>query len=524
LSDPWALARYQVISAYIALPPPRGRRRTVLEQLAARSWPGPNGQPFTVSAETIRVWARRYRTGGIEALADAIRPSRGVTVLDEDELAKLCALKRDVPARSLDRLIRIAEDLKLVEKGKARRSTVHRALRAQGISGRKARLPDTEDLDRFEADFPNEIWQSDMLQGPWMPDPERPGKVRRAWLYTFLDDHSRFCLHGRFSFKGDLPALELVFRRAVQKYGVPTRVYFDNGAVYRSHHIAHIVACLGIVGIVFTKVRRPMGHGKIEAFNRLITAAFLAEVGVSNLTTLDQLNEAWVAWVDVYYNVEIHGETHQKPVDRWRAHLPKVRFADENKLRNAFLWSEIRTPDKAGVFSLFGTEYQVSAPLARKAIEARYDPENLEEIEIWHEKKRVERVKPFAVRRHRRAHVETPPAPTSVPATPTGNWLGKLVADRREKHFVEPTPQMLAEAEAQRRADADVAVFDVLAERLDPAVVDAPTIRAFLVRFGPWEAERVAVLLDQILTHQPRDLHAQVYLDLLHIQLKGATP
>lgn len=523
MSDPWALARYQVISAYIALPPPRGRRRVVLEQLAARTWPGPGGEPFTVSAETIRAWARRYRVGGIEALADAPRTSRGVTVLDEEEIAALCALKRDVPARSLDRLIRIAEDLKLVKAGKLRRSTVHRLLHAEGISGRKARLPDTEDLDRFEADFPNEIWQSDMLQGPWMPDPARPGKVRRAWLYTFLDDHSRCCLHGRFAFKGDLPALELVFRRALQKYGVPRRVYFDNGAVYRSHHIAHIVACLQIDGITFTKVRRPMGHGKIEAFNRLITAAFIAEVGASDITTLDQLNEAWVAWVEVYYNVQIHGETHQKPRDRWRAHLPTVRFADENRLRDAFLWSEKRTPDKAGVFSLFGTEFQVSAPLARKTIEARYDPENITEIEIWHDRKRVERVKPFAVRRHRRAHVETPPA-APVPATPSRNWLGKLVAERRERNFVEPTAQMLAEAATQRRAEADAAVFDLLAARLDPAVVDAPTIRAFLARFGPWDAERVAPLLDQILTHQPRDLHAQVYLDLLHAQLKGPTP
>jgi transposase InsO family protein len=71
--------------------------------------------------------------------------------------------------------------------------------------------------------------------------------------------------------------LELVFRRSVQKCGCPTRVYFDNGAVYRSHHIAHIVARLGIDGIVFAKVRRPMGHGKIEAFNRMPVQ--LAELG-----------------------------------------------------------------------------------------------------------------------------------------------------------------------------------------------------------------------------------------------------
>jgi hypothetical protein len=44
---------------------------------------------------------------------------------------------------------------------------------------------------------------------------------------------------------------------------------------------------------------------------------------------------------------------------------------------------------------------------------------------------------------------------------------------------------MLAEAAAARRAEADATVFDVIAGRLDPAVVDPPVIRAFLARFGP---------------------------------------
>ena len=51
---------------------------------------------------------------------------------------------------------------------------------------------DKEDLDRFEADRPNDLWQSDMLVGPWLPDPDRPGKVRRAKLFLFLDDRNNF--------------------------------------------------------------------------------------------------------------------------------------------------------------------------------------------------------------------------------------------------------------------------------------------------------------------------------------------
>lgn len=518
MSDPWALARYQVIAAYVALFPARGSRRAVLEKLAEKTWIGPDGELFRVAAETIRAWARRYRKGGIDALADAPRPSRGVTVLDDTEIALLCSLKREVPQRSLDRLIRIAEDLELLPTGKARRSTVHRALVANGISGRGAKPSTAKDLDRFEADFPNELWQSDMVDGPWLPDPAKVGSVRKTYLYTFLDDHSRFCLCGRFSFKGDSPALELVFRRSLQKYGVPRRVYYDNGSTYTSHHMKHIVAWMGIAPILFTEVKRPEGHGKIEAFNHLLTNGFVAEVRASGITTLDALNEAWLAWVDLYYNDAVHGETGEKPRDRWRKHVGKITVAEENKVRQAFLWTELRTADKSGVFSLFGTEYQVGPTLAGKRFEVRYDPERLDELEVWHNKAFVERVRAFSVKRHRRPQAEEA-AVAPVAARPVGNWLGHLVKQRREKNFVEPTAQMLKEAETKRRDDAAAALLEVLASRLDPAVVDEASVHATVDRFGAWDADRIASVLDAFLTHQPRDLHIQVYLDHLHASL-----
>ena len=525
MSDPWALARYQVIAAYIALVPKRGARGTLLLQLAARSWTGPDGEAFTVSAETLRVWARRYRLGGLDGLRDSTPMKPGIQALTDDEVAMFCALKREVSARSLDRLIQIAESMGLIAVGKARRSTVHRALKAEDLSARRPSTASKEDLDRFEAGFPNELWQSDMLEGPLLPDPDKKGAFRRAWLYTFLDDHSRMCLHGRFSFKGDLPALELVFRRSLQKFGKPVRVYYDNGAVYRSGHMRHIVGCLGIHAIVFTRVRRPMGHGKIEAFNRLIVSAFLAEIAASTIKTLDALNEAWLAWSDGVYNVTVHGETGERPRDRWRRRLADLRFADEQKLRDAFLWKENRTPDKSGIFSLFGVEYQVGFALAKKRIEVRYDPENLQLVEAWFEDKLVERVQPFAVSRHRRPHPEPKETATvnsrKTPKKPaaTANWLGYLVAKRREQNFVEPTPQMLAETLAANRAEADAAVFDVIAARMDPAVVNPTSIRAFLARFGPWDPVTVADLVDGFLTLHPRDTHVQVLLDTLRIQL-----
>jgi len=516
-----AIARYMVISAYLAMEPPRGQRRAMLEQLAGKVWEDADGQPMQVQAETLRVWIRRYRHGGLDALEDKQRASRGVVALTDEQIELCCRLKREVPERSLDRLIRIMEQMKRVEPGVVRRSTLHRVLQREGLSARQCRVSDREDLDRFEAEAPNDLWQSDMLVGPWLPDPQRPGKNRRAYLYAFIDDQSRMLLHGRFSFKGDLPALELVFRRSLQKYGAPKRVYYDNGATYRARHMKQIVAEVGIHPIIYTRTYRPMGHGKIEALNQYIRAAFIAELKAANITTLDQLNEAFVAWSDYEYNRKVHSETGQAPRDRWRAGLDDVSYADEEKLRLAFLWRDDRTCDKAGVFSLFGIKYQVGPDLARRRVEVRYDPEALDEVEVHFKGHLAQRVRPFEVQPSRRPRQPQPAVPEQQPGA---DWLGHLIEKRQQEGFVEPTPKQLKEAANQKRHQADESVVALFLEKLEPAVINEAAIRDYLNRYGPFDPERVADILDRLIESGPKDLHVEVYLDAIHKQIDGDTP
>ena len=80
----------------------------MIEKLSKERWEGPDGTFFTVSAETIRVWARRYRRSGISGLMDKERPKQGVSVLTKEQQDIVCGLKEDVPGRSLERIIRCA--------------------------------------------------------------------------------------------------------------------------------------------------------------------------------------------------------------------------------------------------------------------------------------------------------------------------------------------------------------------------------------------------------------------------------
>jgi hypothetical protein len=242
----------------------------------------------------------------------------------------------------------------------------------------------------------------------------------------------------------------------------------------------------------------------------------------SNITTLDALNEAFTAWVDLQYNRQVHGETGEAPLARWRRGVDKIEYAEEEALRQGFLWREKRTPDKAGIFSLFGVKYQTR--LGRKRVEVRFDPEALDLVEIWLKDRFVERVRPFEVSTHRRARKAAPEPSAAQARPPLVNWLGHLVA-RRQAAFLEPTPRALVEEAAARRARADQAIVDLFARRLHEAVFCEATVRDWLARFGPIDVVTAETRLDGLLTHGVRnDQHITFFLDALRPQLSGDTP
>jgi len=169
-----ALFRFQVISAYLVAAPPPGQRTKTLGELAAKTWMLLSGEMLTVQAETIRYWLRIYRTRGFEALKDKPRADIGIRAIPEELVKEACKLKLQVPERSIERIITIMENMQIAPPGLLRKSTLHRGLEARGLSKRKLVVADRKDLDRFQADYANDLWQADMLQGPWPPDPDRP--------------------------------------------------------------------------------------------------------------------------------------------------------------------------------------------------------------------------------------------------------------------------------------------------------------------------------------------------------------
>ena len=332
--------------------------------------------PRRIARRTLQRWVRRYMDYGFKGLMPQMRSDRGrCRAIDPKILRRAVELKDEVPERTLDRLLGL-----LAREETARRvsrSTLHRHLQHLGKTRRLTTAPERT-FHRFEAKRPNELWMTDVKYGPYLPG-EQADTFRRAYLIAFLDDHSR-AVWGAYYIAEDLPSLLDCFKRAMLHRGVPTRVYCDNGLVFKSHQFSRICAELGIRH-VFAKAYAPQGKGKIERFWKHVDTSFAPELVVSQPKNLEELNRLFWAWLEADYLHRQHSETEETPAVRHdRAKIPPL---DPAVAAEVFLWKEQRTVDKAGVISVFGNRYEVDPRLCRQRVDIRYDPFDLSVIRVF---------------------------------------------------------------------------------------------------------------------------------------------
>jgi putative transposase len=378
-----ALFRYGLIAQLVHTPPDAGQQERLLREIAARTYTIPGSTRTHVGVTTLRRYLKAYREKGFDALRPAPRADTGTPrAFPLEVLDKAIALREEQPARTTQTIVDILqrdESLSLPRSVNVHTLTTH--LRQRGKT-RRVLAQTVKTYRRFERDHVNSLWQGDAMVGPWLPDPNVPGRKRRAHLFCFIDDHSRLVPHAEFFFDEALPRMERVLKVALLRRGVPHAVYVDNGQVYSSTQFNAACATLGIERIQ-TAPYSPEAKGKQERFFETLRAQFLPEVEASNLTTLTDLNESLWAWLECVYHQHEHSETKQTPFARYTAGLDQVRHADPETVRRAFLWREKRKVRKDATIALQGNRYQVEPHLAGRTLELRFDPFDLSQIELY---------------------------------------------------------------------------------------------------------------------------------------------
>jgi len=242
--------------------------------------------------------------------------------LDPETTLALIGLRRQMPTAPVHTLIRTAQQRGLVDGEQyLAESTVWRLLKREGLM--QPTEPGPVDRRRFEAELPNDLWQSDVMHGPTVSAEQ---KNRKAFLIAFIDDMSRLCCHAQFYLSENLNSYLDALRQALLTRGLPRKLYVDNGPAFRSFHLHQITASLGIA-LIHAKPYHPQGKGKIERFFRTVRCDFLPGVRAK---TLDDLNLALDCWLRDLYHRREHTSTGQSPLARYASHCECVRAAPKD--------------------------------------------------------------------------------------------------------------------------------------------------------------------------------------------------
>jgi putative transposase len=256
---------------------------------------------------------------------------------------------------------------------KLSRSSIHRLLQGQGISGSPAGAAQPIERRSFVTAHAGDIWYGDVMHGPKVLI---NGKLRKAYLVSFMDDASRLITHSAFCPGETALDVEGVLKQALLKRGVPIRLVIDNGSAYRAATLQAVCARLEI-RLIYCRPYVPEGKGKLERYHRTLRADFLNELDMDRVRDIHDLNARLWAWQEELYHKEPHsGLDGLTPLERYRKDLIQIRplgpFA--SRLDELFLHRHKRLVRKDGTVSYLGERFEVPYELIGKTVLLVVDP------------------------------------------------------------------------------------------------------------------------------------------------------
>lgn len=351
-----------------------GERERLLQQITSKEWQIPATTRTSVGRATVRRWISCYERDGIDGLKPRLRSDRGATrCVDEETELALIHLKRELPEASLPVLLKVARQRKVIGYDfSVSPQSIYRMFRRRGVD-----KPQESPVDRrrFEAEMANDLWQSDCMHGPRVTV---EGKLRKTYLFAVIDDHSRLIPHAQFYLRENIESFRDCLIQALQKRGLPRRLFVDNGAPFRSHRLKYACARLG-VALLHTTPYSPESKGKIERIMKTIRMQFLPLLPQE--LTLESLNRKLEDWVEKEYQKRRHSSTGQSPLERYLSQLALLRPAPKDLL-DYFRIPVPRKVDKDRTVSLGGKLYEAPLGLVGKQVMLLYHPHDPERIEV----------------------------------------------------------------------------------------------------------------------------------------------
>jgi transposase InsO family protein len=251
-----------------------------------------------VSKSWVATLVARFREGGYEAITPRSKAPKTVPHRTSSELEdEIVALRKHLGELGVDAGAEtIAHHLGLRHERVPSVSTIWRVLRRRGFLTPQPHKRPRSSWIRFEAQLPNECWQSDVTHWHLADGTE-------VEICNFVDDHSRLAIASRvFQVTTAARALS-VFREAGARWGLPAALLTDNGCVYTTWHRggANVMQTeLLQLGIEYRHSRpyHPQTCGKVERFHQTLKKYLAKQPRAASISELQRQVDRFVT----YYN------------------------------------------------------------------------------------------------------------------------------------------------------------------------------------------------------------------------------
>lgn len=381
-----ALVRFKLISPVLA--EPAREQNEYFRRLAEKPHLFPHYGTRQFAPSTFKAWLAAYRKNGFDALKPRVRNDCGRPRRLSDE--QLEAIR--VQCKAFPNLSVVKLHEKLVAEGRLGDppicySNLVRIIRKEDLMPKNKR----QDIrKRYETENVNDLWVCDFMHGPMVKADRRRQK---AILCAIIDDHSRMIVGHGFAAGESISALTVVLKEAFSAFGLPRRLYVDNGPSFSSDLLAKACAQANI-SLTHSKPYDSPSRGKIERFFRTVRQRFL-DAKMDKEITLTELNHVFAAWLHEDYHHKQHKGIDARPIDRYRASVAKadIRRLSKAELDEIFLVRHERLVNNDATISFKGSIYEVPAAYIRQRIELRHPVDDPAQLWLYDNAVRVSTLK-----------------------------------------------------------------------------------------------------------------------------------
>ena len=381
-----ALIRYKLISPVLAEP---GRvQNEYFRTQAARPHEFPHYGSRKVTVSTLKSWLKVYKKKGFAGLKPKVRGDKGRPRRSSPELLNAIRVKsKAYPHLTAKRLHEILTEEGLIGDPPIHYNTLLRIVKAENLLQFGNTRGDVR--KRFEVDHVNDLWMCDFMHGPRVSISRR---LHKAILCAIIDDHSRMIVGHGFAASETVSSLTRVLKEAFQVFGLPKRLYVDNGASFSSDFLAKSCALSGI-SLVHSKPYDSPSRGKIERYFRTVRDRFLS--GITETLSLEELNAAFTIWLNDDYHHRLHTGIDERPIDRYHRSISEVdiRRLTKAELDEIFLVRHERVVNNDATISFKGRIYEVPTAYIRQRIEIRHPVDDDRDLYLYDTDIRVGKLK-----------------------------------------------------------------------------------------------------------------------------------